>query len=711
MTTPHHCVLNVGHYRTGSATLAKAAKIAGYRVHRAFFQTLDPSSHKLLLLDPEKAVWKWWTEQDGRSELSKLIESNDFVCDGYVPWLLLLPERIVSSFCQEMTAKGISLSFIATTRQLETLVVSELHHWVVHALEAEAGLDEAERDSLEKSLRKRATLHSKVLKLHSITSLALEEISFWAGKLDKIFDLPGKAWSKALKQAGHQNVAPTLPLQGVLLTLRIGTALTSVTHRVGTMIKSLKQDRLCNMIVVLALDDDEEGSPLADQLVEHLQQYCRIIIMNNPPKDPSSPFPICQVWDRMAATAFEEGCDWVMLLGDDIAIDCAIHFRLIYRAFLDISKKLGCPFGFGCPWWNDTTFSGFPTFPVVGKAHYEIFESLVPPHRARAFINQDLDPYIQRMYLKFGAAPLLQAARLSNNTGGNNINPTRYERVAATGWRDWVLQDVRPVKEYLSKYTDFECILLDVVVPSYRIDLEYLERICRLQVPENVRTTFIIVIDNPVELNQMYGTNKADDAAILMEIDLAEKTKNNIRVRCNSVNSGASASRNRGLDESAAEYILMLDDDVIPNNDLLYQYETTLQTISASTVGIVGMVRFPRRSDLPLLHAAVLMSYLTFMFEIASNEKYKNPAWGVTANLLVRRSEIRFDTVYAKTGGGEDVDFALRLVQETGGRLLTNPQALVTHEYWPGGMTAILAHFYRWAIGDSALFKRSVRYV
>jgi hypothetical protein len=118
------------------------------------------------------------------------------------------------------------------------------------------------------------------------------------------------------------------------------------------------------------------------------------------------------------------------------------------------------------------------------------------------------------------------------------------------------------------------------------------------------------------------------------------------------------------------------------------------------------MVQFPRRSDLPILHVAVLMSYLTFMFEIADNKLYDSPAWGVTANLLVKRSKIRFDTVYAKTGGGEDVDFCLRLDQETGGRLLSASQAQVTHEYWHGGLNVILSHFFQWAIGDGALFSR-----
>ena len=45
------------------------------------------------------------------------------------------------------------------------------------------------------------------------------------------------------------------------------------------------------------------------------------------------------------------------------------------------------------------------------------------------------------------------------------------------------------------------------------------------------------------------------------------------------------------------------------------------------------------------------MSYLTFAFEVASFDGYAHPAWGVTANLMVRRvNELRFDLRYAKHG-------------------------------------------------------------
>jgi GT2 family glycosyltransferase len=504
-------------------------------------------------------------------------------------------------------------------------------------------------------------------------------------------------------------------MEAILLTFRLGSHRTF--EAVELLLSSVAKDSLAQFFVVLALDSDEIRTKEATMMLDLIGAYCEVFLIANPPRDNNEPFSICQAWNNMAVKAFEKGADWVVLLGDDIEIDCPFHYRVTYRAFLDVSDRLGCSFGFGCPWWNDTSFPGFPTFPVVGKAHYEIFGSLIPSWRKDCFVSQDFDPYLQRLYLKFGAAPLMEHARLRNLTGGNNVNPTRYERIHAIGWRDWVLKDVTPLGDYLRAFGSYErsrseCLLLDVVIPSYRVDITFLRQICSLSVPDRLRTTFIVVVDNPTRLTSLMAEAEPCAAALALESLLVAHSKentrsgNNIRVRCNEVNMGASATRNRGMDESSAEYILFLDDDVRPNADLLEQYEQELMRLEDDVVGLVGMVRFPRSKDMSVLHAAVLMSYLTFMFEIAANEIYAYPAWGVTANLLVKRLEVRFDTVYAKTGGGEDVDFCLRLLDSSGGRLKSVRGPMVHHAVWPGGFRVLLPHFFHWAVGDGALFQR-----
>ena len=96
--------------------------------------------------------------------------------------------------------------------------------------------------------------------------------------------------------------------------------------------------------------------------------------------------------------------------------------------------------------------------------------------------------------------------------------------------------------------------------------------------------------------------------------------------------------------------------------------------------------------SLSLLEGAVLMSYLTFAFEAATFSQVKHPAWGVNANLVVRRMpELKFDTRHAKAGGGKDVDLCLRI--RPYGRFDKVPRAKVDHDFWK---FSFCMHFLGW---------------
>jgi glycosyltransferase involved in cell wall biosynthesis len=457
------------------------------------------------------------------------------------------------------------------------------------------------------------------------------------------------------------------------------------------LLSQIEADRLCRYLVVLAIDPDDNGDALIAS-IDNRPRVERCIVIENPPKREGEPFKLCNVWSRMANKAWEAGTDWVVLLRDDIEIDTTYHYKETYCTFLDIETILDCPPWFGRPYWNDLKFPGFPSFPVVGCQHYEIFGALIPPNRANEFVNQDLDPYLQSLYLKFQAG-LPMKATLINMCGGDETDEARYHRVPAEGWRDWVLEDVQPIKHFLITQQVMlgpEIFTLDVVVPTYRLNFEYLRGICLLSVPSGFRTSFIIVVDNPELLVQTGSKSVSDmltpdEAAPHLErrlFEAAEQT-NNIRVRCNAKNGGASYSRNHGIDESSAEFVLFHDDDVVPVDDLLHAYYKAICNLEEDEAGLVGLVPFPHSERRPMKYASILMSYLTFMFEIANNKIYLNPAWGVTANILLRRTLVRFDIHYAKTGGGEDVDYCLRVSQETG-MLKACPSAVVHHNFWPG---------------------------
>lgn len=725
----HVCIVNVGTFRTGTTTLVEAAKSLGLKTYRKFPE-LSQDQHKGFLQKPEKLVLDWFL-CGGMKELLGLASRYDLICDGWMTLLPFLPPSVLESLKQEAQESGVLLNFLATTRDVESTVRSELQHWTVHDLEGKAGLTRKERESLKSSLLARAdnhhrcTQHLEDLGLLAKTLPLADIHDAWPKALSLIArDFTVAQWEDALSRVGKQNANPSLPLEGVLLTLRLGSGPEAEAKMLSVecLLGQIEQDHICQYLVVLAIDEDEKDGDASQELARRLASRPRLHSLHpitNHVKNPDQPFEVCSTWHTMATIAWKNGADWVVLLGDDIEIDCSFHYRAIYRSFLAIAKGLNVPFGFGCPCFNDATFPNFPSFPCVGKAHYEIFGGLIPEDRRSSFVNQDLDPYLQRLYMKFRAAPCVIEAILFNGAGGNigSKGKARYERVHAQGWRDFAPDDIESIRKYLPQGAS-EALLVDVIIPSYRVRLNYLQSICSLKVPENFRTFFIIIVDNPDALLRsaaLLTKRAANDMTLhqgerILEEYLSE-IGNRVRVRCNTTNLGASASRNRGLDESAAEFVLHLDDDLVPRSDLLEQYGRKLQDIDDDVVGLVGLVRFPRSSTLSLRHAAVLMSYLTFMFEIAERNMYTSPAWGVTANILFRRTSVRFDLAYAKTGGGEDVDFSLRVTEASkGGKLLAVPEACVVHPFWPGSVWTLSRHFFNWAIGDGALFKRFPKY-
>jgi len=721
------CIVNIGLYRTGSTTLSEAARKLGLKVHRVCPKKgnnmINLETLRGFLFNPSVLINEFIGNHS--NYFIDIMSGNDFVCDGWFPLLAFATTENLEKIIMPLKEKGVKVQFIATKRStFSSYLKSELHHWVLHDIENEMNLSSDERSQLENTLLLRFQNHMEGLKrIPGLISLELDRIETeWGKKLSMIksqASFTRKDWNTALLMVGRQNCSPGLPVQAILLTMRIVENYHECIESILQLLEDIEKDSLCCYILAVALDKDEFVTKEADDLKSLLESRPRMKafhLMQNKRTKVNDSVPICHFWNDMARFVWEQEASWAVFLGDDIRILCSFHYRAIYRSFLDIQKRLNIPgHFFGCPWFNDVGFQGFPTFPVVGRDHYNIFQDLIPKQHHELFVNQDLDPYLQRLYLKFGAAPLLPNVKLTNGFGGSDMTKARYKRVSATSWRNEVLNDVNVIESYLrkigcEKIEENKKILLDVVIPTYRIDKLFLEKLCNLKVPSYMRTTFIVVVDNPGKMASIENVDCSQEAARLLEKKLSKSSENNIRVRCNKVNLGASATRNRGIDESSAEYILFLDDDVVPSSFLLDEYGKSLKEYlgkKEDVLGLVGLVQFPRK-QLNVLHAAVIMSYLVFMFEIAENDVYSRPAWGVTANILYKRiPNMSFDTRYAKTGGGEDVDFALRMKEQSNGlKLRSLPQAQVVHPFWKGGIYSLSHHFFNWAIGDGALFTR-----
>jgi hypothetical protein len=87
----HSCIVNLGLFRTGTTTLAKATKSIGLRVFRTFPElTLD--EHRRFLVEPAEIVQEWW-HHTGREQVIELLKEYNLVCDGWIALLAFLPEQ------------------------------------------------------------------------------------------------------------------------------------------------------------------------------------------------------------------------------------------------------------------------------------------------------------------------------------------------------------------------------------------------------------------------------------------------------------------------------------------------------------------------------------------------------------------------------------------------------------------------------------------
>ena len=404
---------------------------------------------------------------------------------------------------------------------------------------------------------------------------------------------------------------------------------------------------------------------------------------------------ICAHWRDSARRAFEGGCDYFILLGDDVTLEDQGWMRRVHEEFERLQNEKGVPFGFGCVALTDTTFPGMPTFPVVHRTHMEIFDGLIIPE---VFFNQDGDPFLFQLYRRWGCSRMIES-RVRNGVGGSD--GARYDKKSASDWTFGTLDKaVTKAEDWLSrKAPSVEKLLtLDVVIPSYRVDLRFLDPILQLRPPEACSVTFVIVIDDPDSpwidlLQRKYGVDPF------------------VRIRVNEANLGASATRNRGMKESAADWIHFLDDDITPEDDLLIQTTKAIRE-HPSAAGFIGTSKFPIANN--IFTTAVHLADVTYFWDIARKRpEDRDLPWGVTANLIVRRNAdgINFDLIFPKTGGGEDIDFCLKkrdwVVTKNGGGnegFCAAQAVVVTHPWWDGGHPS-LWRFYGWGKGDGALVR------
>lgn len=227
---------------------------------------------------------------------------------------------------------------------------------------------------------------------------------------------------------------------------------------------------------------------------------------------------------------------------------------------------------------------------------------------------------------------------------------------------------------------------IDVIIPSFRMNEHLLMPILDLACPDGFQIRYILICDNP-------------DVKVPAAIQgLADKGA--IKLLVNELNSGPSFTRNRGIEESDGQWILFLDDDIVPSPDLLNAYADAIHAHPQS-LGFVGVTEFPKPFN--DVTSALELNGAVGFFRMSKSKKEQ--AWAPTANLMLNRSLLgdrRFRTEL--TIGGEDVELLTRNSQGNGKQYLSLPDAVVSHPWWDEGRSQVKRMF-RYGYGNATILQ------
>lgn len=228
--------------------------------------------------------------------------------------------------------------------------------------------------------------------------------------------------------------------------------------------------------------------------------------------------------------------------------------------------------------------------------------------------------------------------------------------------------------------------VIDVIVPSFRMEEQILLGIFKLKQPVGFKVNYLLVCDNPfVKIPPAIHS-------------LAEEGKINLII--NEVNRGSSFTRNRGIVSSKGDWMLFLDDDIVPSPDLLITYSEALQ-VNPDVIGFVGLTQFPEPFNMVTNALMLNGSMAHFHMSKVKNEQ----PWAPTANLMLNRrllGALRFREEL--NSGGEDVELLVRFSQKNGMLYKSLAKAVVYHPWWDNGGSQ-MKRMFRYGHGNATILK------
>jgi len=450
------------------------------------------------------------------------------------------------------------------------------------------------------------------------------------------------------------------------------------------LVKKSTRLQVTNVYVAIDLKDPVfDRSEARERLRFLLRKFKHVIFMD--PLVPAYEGALCRIWALMAKRAVADGAEFVILLGDDVEMKTDGWQDDVEECFQLVARERNLPYGCACIAVRDKNFEGFPTFPVIHRFHFDAFDGELFPDE---FLNQHGDPFLFEIYRRWGASRFTNRSYLVNTIGG--AGEARYVKSKRLIWRaDVLTRAIDRMAYYLHSILGQEAAssamvpCINVVIPTYRCDVDRLRALTNLECRRDVSLTTIVVVDRP-------------DAEALSDIRaLASYASNRIvRVLVKPKNEGASAARNDGLAQSFGDYCVLLDDDVIPESGLLDAYLGAIDR-TPGAAAYVGLTTLPSPST--AFELALVASRICTFYGIAG--VVEQPPWGVTANICVKcrtNNSVIFSNVYPRTGGGEDVDYCFRIQLQGYGSLVAVPGARVLHPFWKSPLRQVQG----WAAGD-----------